>query len=393
MPVRRFPPVRLSIDDIAFGGRGVGRLPDDGRAVFVPFVLPGEEVEAEVVAEHRRHVEARLVAVTQPASARTEPRCPYFGRCGGCSYQHADYATQLSIKRKQVADLLRRVGRLTFADATVRATVPSPEIYGYRNRITVHARDGALGFFTHGPGERALLDIEECPLAAPAVNTALHALRARYQRGVLPDGRNYTVSDDDPSSADTPRFFRQTNDGAASRLRELVRALALEAVPTAAARGHLIDAYCGDGFFARSLTADFQRITGIEMDRRAVRAAQAAALAAPHEKYLAGDVAAHLPAALTLAAAAETVLLVDPPAEGLHETVIAAIAARPPATLIYISCQPPTLARDLARLKVGHAADSLYELLSVTPLDMFPQTAEIEAVVHLRARSGDAAGF
>ncbi|MBV9127642.1 MAG: TRAM domain-containing protein, partial [Verrucomicrobia bacterium] len=100
MPVRRFPPVRLSIDDIAFGGRGVGRLPDDGRAVFVPFVLPGEEVEAEVVAEHRRHVEARLVAVTQPASARTEPRCPYFGRCGGCSYQHADYATQLSIKRK-----------------------------------------------------------------------------------------------------------------------------------------------------------------------------------------------------------------------------------------------------------------------------------------------------
>lgn len=396
MPARA--PISLTIRDVAFGGRGVGRLEGapgngdgEGKAVFVPFTLPGEEVSALIVAEHRAYAEAWPLAVTRPAPERVEPPCPYFGRCGGCSYQHADYAAQLAIKRKQVADTLRRVGRIA-GGPPVQETVPSPEIYGYRNRITVHARDGALGFLSHGPGERELLDIEQCPIAAPGVNAALRDLRARYRAGRLADGRDYTLRADTGAAAaggagsrSGRTFFQQTNDGAAARLLELVRQLALHDPGDAAGREHLVDAYCGAGFFSRALAGDFPRVTGIEWDRRAIAAAQAGA--APHELYVSGEVAAHLPAALAAAPAAGTTLILDPPAEGLAPEVARAIAARPPAVLIYVSCQPPTLARDLARWRVG-GEEALFDLLSVTPLDMFPQTAEIEVVAHLRARAG-----
>ncbi len=380
---------RLRIEDVAFGGRGVGRLPDDGRAVFVPFVLSSEEARVELVAMHRHYAEARLLGVEMPAPERVEPRCPYFGECGGCSYQHAADAAQLAMKRQQVAGLLRRVGKVR-DHPPVGETVPSPETYGYRNRITVHAHDGALGFFSHGPGERRLLDIEQCPIAAPGVNAALRELRARYRAGRLRDGRNYTVRAatkmDDAKEGNRPQvFFQQTNDGAAARLLGIVRRLALDDAHSedATTQEHLVDAYCGAGFFSRALAGDFARVTGIEWDRRAVAAAQAAA--GPTERYLAGDVTTHLATVLAEAPAETTTLVVDPPAEGLAAGVTAAIAARPPAVFIYVSCQPPTLARDLARLRVGQK-DGAFELISVTPLDMFPQTAEIEAVAFLRSR-------
>ena len=382
----------VKIGDVAFGGRGVGRLPDDGRAVFVPFVLTGEEVRVEIQNTRRHYAEGRLLSVLAPAPQRVEPPCPYFGQCGGCSYQHANYAAQLEIKRKQVADILRRVGKLG-DNPPVEETIASPEIYGYRNRIRVHARDGALGFFSLGPGERRLLDIEQCSIASPGVNDALRELRERYRRGKVQDGQDYNVRSLAPDPAAGERrgrlYFQQTNDDAAALLLDLVGRLALSAPsatsPSTQAQHHLVDAYCGAGFFSHPLAANFSRVTGIEWDRRAVETARAEA--GPNERYVAGDVAAHLATVLAEAPAEFTTLLVDPPAEGLAQEVADAIAERPPAVLIYISCQPPTLARDLARLRVG-SPDGPLELVSVTPLDMFPQTAEIEAVAFLRARQG-----
>lgn len=360
----------LRIEEVAFGGRGVGRLPD-GRVVFVPFVAAGETVRVEIIREHRSYLEARLVAVEESSPRRVEPPCPYYGRCGGCSYQHLDPAEQRDTKRAQVAGVLRRVGRFEEA-LDVRPTVHSPREYGYRNRITVHIRDGTVGFFVHGvagTGRGRLIDVARCPIAEEGVNAALARFRAR------PANRqregHHTLRADGAGGAG--EGFRQTNDGAAAALLSLVAGL-----PDGAAT-HLLDAYCGAGFFVKGLRDRFGSAVGVEWDARAVAVARRDA--APHEEYRCGDVAALLPGELARLPATGSLLILDPPAEGLAETVRTAIAATPAAEVVYVSCNPATLARDLAAWRAA------YEIVSVTPLDMFPQTAEIEAVAHLRRRS------
>ena len=355
---------------MAFGGRGVGRL-EDGRVVFVPFVAAGETVRVEVVREHKSYLEARLLAVEEPSPRRVEARCSYFGRCGGCSYQHLDVSEQREIKRQQVASVLRRLGRFE-EEIDVRPTVPSPLEYGYRNRITVHVREGTVGFFAHGSagsGARELIDIARCPIASDGVNDALTRFRARPPRQQREGNHTLRASDHDGPA----EGFRQTNDGAADALLTVVAGLLETSGCT-----HLLDAYCGAGFFAKHLRERFERVVGLECDRRAVDAARRDA--APHEEYRCGDVGTLLPGELARLPAEGGVLIVDPPAEGLAGPARAAVAALPAAEMIYVSCNPATLARDLGALR------SAYGIVSVTPLDMFPQTAEIEVVVHLRKR-------
>ena len=355
----------LFIDEIAFGGRGVGRLAD-GRVVFVPFVAAGETVTAEVVREHKNYLEARLVGVDDPSPRRVEPRCPYFGRCGGCSYQHLDALEQADLKTRQVAQVLRRVARIE--SANVPPLVPSPQDYAYRNRITVHVRGGVIGFYSaEEGGSRGLIDVAQCPIAEPAVNQALERFRSRPRHR---DG-HCTLR----SKVGGHRAFRQTNDGAAGELLTLVSGL----LPGKETMPHLIDAYAGTGFFTRHLRDRFETVVGLEWDERAI--AEARKDAAPHERYASGDVALLLPCALDAAPLDFTVLIVDPPTEGLPAAVRRAVLDAPPSVAIYVSCNAATLARDLAVLS------ERYEIQSITPLDMFPQTAEIEAVASLRRRT------
>ena len=336
---------------------------EDGRVVFVPFVAAGETVSVEVVREHKSYLEARLLAVDDPSPRRVVPRCPYFGRCGGCSYQHLDAREQEDLKSRQVAQVLRRVGRLDPVD--VRPTVPSPRDYEYRNRITVHVRGGVVGFYSADEGgQRGLIDVTRCPIAEPAVNEALGRFRARPR---LREG-NCTLRADQ----NRHRAFQQTNDAAAEQLLALVADL----LPSDRPATHLVDAYSGAGFFTRHLRDRFEKIVGLEWDRRATQAAVADARS--HERHVCGDVALLLPGELAAAPADATVLIVDPPQEGLPETVRETVLDAQPATVIYVSCNVATLARDLAVLGTG------YEIISVTPLDMFPQTAEIESVAVLR---------
>ena len=339
---------------------------DDGRVVFVPFVAAGETVRVEVVREHKSYLEARLLAVETPSPRRVAPPCPYFGRCGGCSYQHLDAEEQRDTKRRQVESVLRRIGKLE--GIVVDPTVPSPLEYHYRNRITVHAdEDGAVGFFGQDRDRnRALIDIAQCPIAEESVNAALTRFRANPRRRA----GHCTLRADTGHSGG----FAQTNDGAAAELLALVtrRLFPAEVGAAPASTSTLIDAYCGAGFFARHLRERFAQVVGLEWDRRAV--AQARRDAAPHERYLDGDVATLLPEALAAVPLDTTTLIVDPPAEGLANPVRRAILATPSAGMIYVSCNPATLARDLAALGAS------YQILSVTPLDMFPQTAEIEVV-------------
>ena len=349
----------LRITEIAFGGRGIGRLAD-GQVVFVPFVAAGETVTVQTVRRHKGYLEARLVSVDEASTARVEPRCPYFGRCGGCSYQHLTGDEQRRIKQEQVAQVLRRIGK--FREPPVSAMVASPVDYEYRNRITVHVRDGAIGFF--GQDARELVDVAQCPIAEPAVNRALAQFRAHPY---LREG-HCTLRNDNRR-----RTFHQTNDAAAVDLLRVVARFAEQGTWR-----HLIDAYCGAGFFARHLRTRFETVTGLERDPRAVE--EARKLAGPHESYVAGDVGTTLADILNETVSSDTLLIVDPPAEGLSAEVRRAILERPPGAVIYVSCEPSTLARDLAQLA------NAYELISVTPLDMFPQTAQIETISFLRAR-------
>jgi 23S rRNA (uracil1939-C5)-methyltransferase len=347
--------VDLTIEDIAFGGKGVAR--ENGRVVFIPFTIEGEKISAEIVREKKQFAEAELVDLRESSPHRVQPECPYFGRCGGCSYQHIDYEHQLAIKWRQVRDVLGRIGKLK--DLPIRPIVPSPTPYGYRNRITVHAQDGVIGFFRRESNR--LIDIEHCPIAMDEVNRALAELRAQYVR----DG-HYTLR-----AERGPRVFSQANDVVANALRESI----VKMIPTD--QGLLIDTYCGAGFFAKVLLDKFQRVIGIDWDRFAI--AIATKNASTKETYITGDIEVELRDALPASAPNKTTVIVDPPASGLTANIRKILIDFPPATLIYISCNPPTLARDLADLQQAFA------ISSVTPLDMFPQTTEIEVAVHLQA--------
>jgi 23S rRNA (uracil1939-C5)-methyltransferase len=350
--------VDLKIEDIAFGGKGVAR--ENGKAVFVPFTIEGELVSANITREKKQFAEAEIVDLREGSAHRVAPPCPYFGSCGGCAYQHIDYAHQLEIKARQVRDALQRIGKLK--DVPMRPMIPSPGEYAYRNRITVHAENGTIGYFLRD--SHRLIDIERCPIAMDEVNRELADLRSHDVR----DG-HYTLR-----ARSGPRVFAQTNDGVANALRDLI----VQLIP--AGQGLLIDAFCGAGFFTKALLDKFERVIGIDWDRFAIAAAKENAT--EKETYIADDVEAELSATLKRSDPSQTTVIVDPPATGLTGQIRKTIVDLAPATLIYVSCNPATLARDLADL------GARFKIESVTPLDMFPQTAEIEAVAHLQ-RSPD----
>lgn len=338
---------------MAFGGNGVGRL-ENGKVCFVPFVVPGERVTARIRKQKSSFVEADLDQVLEPSGDRVEPPCPVFGQCGGCQYQHISYSRQLQIKQQQVGDVLRRLGGVK--DPVVAPTVASPLEYGYRNRITVHAGYGKVGFFA--ARSRRIIDVEQCPIASGPVNALLKEMRrSKPYDGEIPLREPGTF-----------RGFRQVNDSVAGLLREVVTQAAQPGGPL------LVDAYCGAGFFARHLSGIFQSVIGIEWSADAVRAAREEML--PHENYLLGDVRDHLGQALEAAPAQDTTLILDPPAEGLDRQVVDIILDHQPARLIYVSCNPGTMARDIKLL-------TPYTFRHATPVDMFPQTAEIETVAIL----------
>ena len=365
--------VELKIEDIAFGGKGVAR--DEGKAVFVPFTIDGERVTTKITREKKQFAEGELVELLEPSPQRAVPECPYFGRCGGCSYQHISYAHQLELKARQVEQAMRRIGKIS--EPPMRKIIPSPFPYGYRNRITVHAEDNVVGFYRRDVHQ--LMDIAQCPIAMPEVNDALAQLRS----GRVRDG-HYALR-----AHSGPRVFAQTNDAVADAMAAFIADIFSNGE-----RKLLIDAFCGAGFFSKRLAPLFERVVGIDWDRFAIDAAQKDA--GPNETYIAGDVAVELAKAsrsgdfpvadLNKRRSGDRrslnsyVLIVDPPATGLSAETRRIILDSPPQTMIYVSCNPPTLARDVAELQ------SRFSVVSITPFDMFPQTAEIEALAHLQLR-------
>ncbi|MBU3665416.1 MAG: class I SAM-dependent RNA methyltransferase [Chthoniobacterales bacterium] len=350
--------IDLEVTDLAYGGAGIAR--HEQQVVFVRFTIPGETVRARIRNVRRTWAEADALRIIHPSPDRVAPPCPFFTRCGGCAYQHITYPRQLTEKTRQVRESLRRIGK--FADAPVEQMRSSPHEYGYRNRITVHVDPPRIGF--RGTDPRRIVDVDRCLLANKAVNDRLEALHSKRRLRPGPA----TLRD----TASAAGGFRQVNDEAAEILAEI-------AADMAGSGQILIDAYCGAGFFAQRLSKNFARVIGMDWDGRSIATARIEAGA--KEEYVEGDTAELLPAVLQANEGA--VLLLDPPAQGLAAEVIAAILAFRPPRIVYISCDPSTLARDLAKVSGS------YELRRAVPVDMFPQTASIEVAALLEIRPGD----
>jgi tRNA/tmRNA/rRNA uracil-C5-methylase (TrmA/RlmC/RlmD family) len=368
--------VTLTINDIGFGGEGIGRI--DDFVVFVPFVIVGETVEVEIIEVKKSFARGRLVAVTSPSSERVTPPCPYFGGCGGCQYQHLDYPAQLRIKHKQIADLFERIGK--FSRAAIAPVVPCPQPYGYRNRVMIRSQWNKpeqklnIGFIRWDCG--LVEDIEECRIAEPRINEQIRYVRANPP----PKGGIKVVLRIPPENWDVPQdSFFQNNFFLLPRLVETVR----EFIRNGNTR-HLVDLYCGVGFFGIEVAETEESFVGVEYVAQAIKAARrnAERRQRTNGEFIAGSVEEVLPDLLKRFSPGATTVLLDPPRKGCRPETLELLRREMPAQVIYISCHPATMARDLNIL----CADGVFDLIQTVPLDMFPQTQHVECVADLRCR-------
>lgn len=366
----------LTISDIAFGGEGVAR--EDDFVLFVPFVAPGDVVEVEVTEVKKRFARARLLRLVAPSSERVEPACPHFGVCGGCQYQHLSYPTQLRLKHKQIADLFERVGQ--FDPGLIAPVIPCPQPYGYRNRIMIRSqwdkfKQGLnIGFIR--ADSRLVVDLDECKIAEPALNEQIKRVRAHPP----PKGGIKVVLRIPPPGWDVPPdSFFQNNFFLLPKLVDVVR----ELLQRAATR-HLVDVFCGVGFFSLEMGDRVESFAGVELDGLAIKAARrnAAARGRTNGEFVAGAAEELLPGLLRRFTAQATTVLLDPPRKGCQPETLDLFRQVRPAQIIYVSCDPATMARDLNVL----CAEGVFELAQVVPLDMFPQTSHLESVADLRCK-------
>jgi 23S rRNA (uracil1939-C5)-methyltransferase/tRNA (uracil-5-)-methyltransferase len=373
-----------------------------GWVVMVPFTLPGEKVRARVFRNHKNYSEADVIEILAPSPQRIAPRCPLFGRCGGCQYQHLAYAEQLRWKQRQVAELLEHMAGVTFAVAPV---IASPREFGYRSKITPHfnpprepAIAPAIGFLRQGT-RFDLVDVPRCDIATDAINEKLAAARADIHRRaaagefvrastlLLRDAGGQVTTEHDTIVNESidglklhflARDFFQNNPFILPAFTRYVREQA------AASGAHcLVDAYCGSGLFALAAAPAFERVTGIEISESSVRFARenAAANGIANATFKAGDAAAIF-AGLDFPPA-DTAVIIDPPRKGCDEAFLAQLFAFGPRTVVYVSCDPATQMRDL-RLFLAAS----YTLVAAQPFDLFPQTRHLECVLTLQRTSG-----
>ncbi|MBX3748405.1 MAG: class I SAM-dependent RNA methyltransferase [Verrucomicrobiae bacterium] len=366
--------LQLAVESLAYGGDGVART--EGFVVFIPFTAPGDRIEAELVEVKKHFARARLIQVLDPSPDRVNPACSLFGECGGCQYQHLRYDAQLRLKQRQVTELLDRLGG--FHDAPIDPVVPCPVPYGYRNRIMVRSQWDkpnqrlVVGFIR--ADNRLVVDVPSCPIAEPALNEQLTQVRAhpppkggiKVTLRLAPDGWEVP-----------PDSFFQNNFHLLPNLVETVR----QRLRAAGIR-YLIDAYCGVGFFALECAGVVERFTGVEIDKSAIKAARRnlELRGATNGDFIAGPAEEWIPALLQRFPPDHTAVIIDPPRVGCAPPFLRALRETLPAQVIYVSCHPATLARDLKLL----CADGCYRLEQVTPLDMFPQTQHVECIASLR---------
>jgi 23S rRNA (uracil1939-C5)-methyltransferase len=403
----------VKLEKLTYGGDALGRVPDPltgtgGRAVFVPFALPGETVRIRVIEQKRGHIRAELVEVLDPSPERITPKCIHFGVCGGCHYQHLPYPVQLQVKTDILRDQLTRIGKIQ--DPPVQPMVASLQEWNYRNHIQFHlSRAGELGYIRANSLD--MFPISECHLPEVALNKIWPSLefdpdlgleRVSLRLGmddeimlvlesdhpeppeleleaalsvvhmigedmvVMAGDEAMTISVKDRAFHVSAASFFQVNTGMAG---EMVQHL-LDHLPVSP-KTTLLDVYCGVGLFSAFFAGRVGRLIGVEASASACQDFAAnldefdnvELYEAPAETVLPG------------LGVSPDIVIVDPPRAGLDKCVLEALLAQRPASLVYVSCDTSTLGRDTARLISGG-----YRLVQVTPFDLFPQTSSIESI-------------
>ena len=387
-------PLELTLTGFAHGGKAVGRAPD-GRVVFVEFAIPGERVLAEITSESPSFIEATTVEVLEASPHRVEAPCGYFGRCGGCQLQHIAYPEQLRLKTEVVRDQLVRIGRFNAPPVLEMTGMERP--WGYRNhmRFTVR-RDGGVGLMERGT--HRFLRVEHCEIALDEVNRILArvqdatmqtrqlSVRAGEHTGELlvqpklrwrPGRRRNVKSGQQHYSEEllgqqyrvSAAAFFQVNTRQAERLLELVVERVLAAEPRV-----VVDAYSGVGTLAALIAPSVEQVVTIETQPAAGDDAAVNLAEASNVTRLTGAAERLLPGLQP----SPDVVVLDPPRAGVDGVVIDALAASTACRVVYVSCEPSTLARDL-RLLAAHG----FALREVQPVDMFPHTQHIECIATL----------
>jgi len=394
-------PFQVKIEKLTYGGEGLGRV--EGRVVFVPFTVPGDHLEVRPVEEKKNYVRAAVTRILQPGPGRRDPPCPHFGRCGGCQWQHLDYALQVELKRGILEELFHH--HFPESRSLSISMKASPEEYGYRSRARLQLRGGATtpaaGFFRYR--SQSVEDIDRCPLFRPPLNEALAAVRRAQLDGSLrtlaqeigvacaEDG-SYAYQETapaEPQSGKTlsrhaggfryafePAVFFQANDF-------LIEDLIATVMGLTHGSHDALDLYAGVGLFTLPFARHYQNVVAVESSPAAHRlcVGNVSGAGLKNVRAVRADVADWIHAADSVAAPAFDLILLDPPRQGSGQEIMRRLAEWAPETMIYVSCDPQTLIRDLAALP---ARD--YQIDRIAGLDLFPQTFHIETVVRLRRR-------
>jgi 23S rRNA (uracil1939-C5)-methyltransferase len=382
----------LTLSLVSWGRLGEAMAYYQDKEVFVFGGIPGERVVAEVLRVRRNYIAARVVELLETSVDRVKPPCPYYGDCTGCQWQHLTYKAQLAAKRAKVVDALERVGGLS--SPNVLPVFPSPIQYGYRNhaRFTIN-REGVLGFVNRET--HRFVRINSCMLMHEGINRLLAqlqdkcggttqlAIRAGEETGdylvqpplkspavSVPTGQKHYIESVDGHRfrVASPSFF-QVNVRQAARLAQAVRrALGLKGTEV------LLDAYTGVGTFAVLLAPHVRKVIAVEESSAAIADARENARGLDNVEFVLGKTEE----VLTQLEERPDIVVLDPPRAGCQPEVLRSLIRLAPAKVVYVSCDPETLARDLKLL-----GNRNFILERVEPLDMFPQTHHVECVAVL----------
>ena len=427
--------MKLRIERPIYGGAGLAR--HEGKAIFVPFTLPGELVEAHVTEDHRSYADAELEGILEASPHRTQAPCPYFGECGGCHYQHATYSHQPEIKIQILRETLQRA-RLS----EVPEIMPlCGEPLGYRNRIRLHIDRTSSKLSYKRRASHQNLRVDVCPIAAPILQNAIQSLQAASQSLQLcqnfAETELFTNSAQDqilltlwssgnPQSAShklytlwpqlqsripkltgaavlsSERGTQQSRPLAQIGERALNYSVAnheyrvsigsffqvnrflldplVELVANASSGRAAWDLYAGVGLFSAALAANFEQVVAVESAPSSVQDLRHNLHGRPH-RVVASTTLDFLQRTRRSKEESPDLVIVDPPRTGLGKGVTTLLADVRPALITYVSCDPATLSRDLKSL-----LDSGYHLNSMRMVDLFPQTFHLESVATLSLR-------
>jgi len=405
------------IDKIVYGGWGLGRF--QGKVVFVPFSVPGDRLLVRPFQEKKKFIRAVISNILEPGPGRVAAPCIHFGKCGGCQWQNLEYDRQVEAKRRILEELFHH--NFPTTRKLEIAMKPSEGIYEYRSRARLHTQTteaGKIIGFHRFQADR-VQDIEICPLFRPALNEALAAVRKWIHEGRSPVGASeieiacsqetavWGASFDRTGRGEAafrqngdiqeppgpvalemkignftyeapPSVFFQANDFMTADLVETVINLVGQGMHSSA-----LDLYCGVGLFALPLARLFANVVAVDNSSRAARlcAKNAEIAGLPNLQVVCADVPKWMDAVGSVAPPGFDLIILDPPRQGAGPEVMRRLGEWAPETVLYVSCDPQTLSRDLSYLPT-HA----YEIESILGLDLFPHTYHFETVVLLRRR-------